>query len=250
MSRDARRAETGDAAPQPRRRGSSGRVLRNSRLGQSVRGRPPKREREILDAAIELFHERGYAQTSIEDVARAVGILKGSLYYYIDSKEDLLLRILEDVHEGVEAIIDRVAARSELSPLERLELYLREQVAFNAERINEIAVYHHEFSRLTGVRLSDIRRRRRRTDAWLVALLEEARQADELDAGVDPQLAAQCVFAPVVGMYTYFKPGGPISAPALSDFLVEFTLCGLGGVLRGANGSPAAGRARPRAPAH
>jgi len=44
--------------------GTSGRVLRNSRLGRSVRGKPPKREREILDAAVELFHERGYAQTS------------------------------------------------------------------------------------------------------------------------------------------------------------------------------------------
>jgi hypothetical protein len=140
--------------PPPGRSGSSPRVLRNSRLGQSVRGRPPKREREILDAAIELFHARGYAQTSIEDVAGAVGILKGSLYYYIDSKEDLLLRILEDVHEGVEAIIESVAARSDLPPLGRLELYLREQVAFNARRINEIAVYHHEFSRLTGAHLA------------------------------------------------------------------------------------------------
>jgi AcrR family transcriptional regulator len=218
--------------PPPGRSGSSPRVLRNSRLGQSVRGRPPKREREILDAAIELFHARGYAQTSIEDVAGAVGILKGSLYYYIDSKEDLLLRILEDVHEGVEAIIESVAARSDLPPLGRLELYLREQVAFNARRINEIAVYHHEFSRLTGEHLADIRRRRRRTDAWLVGLLEEARQARQLDPQVDPQLAAQCVFAPVVAMYTFFKPDGAGSVAAFADHLVDVTLYGLVGAMR------------------
>ncbi len=222
----------GVSEPPGSRPGSSARVLRNSRLGQSVRGRPPKREREILDAAIELFHARGYAQTSIEDVAGAVGILKGSLYYYIDSKEDLLLRILEDVHEGVEAIIDGVAARGDLPPLGRLELYLREQVAFNARRITEIAVYHHEFSRLTGERLLDIRRRRRRTDAWLVSLLEEARQAGQLDSRVDAQLAAQCVFAPIVGMYTFFKPGGAVSVSALSDHLVDVTLYGLVGAMR------------------
>ena len=42
---------------------------------------------------------KGYEATSIQDIADAVGILKGSLYYYITSKEDLLFEILQDVHE-------------------------------------------------------------------------------------------------------------------------------------------------------
>ena len=49
---------------------------------------------EILDSAAKFFYTKGYHATSIEDVARDVGMLKGSLYYYIKSKEDLLYGLL------------------------------------------------------------------------------------------------------------------------------------------------------------
>ena len=73
------------------------------------RSRPPRRRRqEILEAAAGVFHEKGYKATSIQDIADAVGILKGSLYYYIRSKEDLLNEILQDVHQHAIANISRL----------------------------------------------------------------------------------------------------------------------------------------------
>src|SRR3978361_1430139 len=54
------------------------------------------RSPDVLEAAIRVFHKKGYASASIQDVAEEVGVLKGSLYHYIDSKEDLLARIFED----------------------------------------------------------------------------------------------------------------------------------------------------------
>ena len=59
---------------------------------------PPPASRDPRDRRSR-FHEKGYEATSIQDIADAVGILKGSLYYYITSKEDLLFEILEDVHQ-------------------------------------------------------------------------------------------------------------------------------------------------------
>ena len=53
---------------------------------------PRRRQQEVIEAAARVFHEKGYESTSIQDIAEAVGILKGSLYYYIRSKEDLPLR--------------------------------------------------------------------------------------------------------------------------------------------------------------
>src|SRR5690242_21930048 len=60
---------------------------------------PRRRQQEIVEAAARVFHEKGYESTSIQDIADAVGILKGSLYYYITSKEDLLFEIIRGVHE-------------------------------------------------------------------------------------------------------------------------------------------------------
>ncbi|MDX6327302.1 MAG: hypothetical protein QOK15_3656, partial [Nocardioidaceae bacterium] len=56
------------------------------------------RDREVIEAAVKIFWAKGYANTSVQDVADALGMLKGSLYYYIDSKERLLEKIFDDSH--------------------------------------------------------------------------------------------------------------------------------------------------------
>jgi AcrR family transcriptional regulator len=53
------------------------------------RRRPADRPEEILDAAVELFGEQGFARTKLDDVARRAGVSKGTLYLYFDSKESL-----------------------------------------------------------------------------------------------------------------------------------------------------------------
>lgn len=78
------------------------------------------RHRDILDAAAALFAERGYAATSVRDIGERVGLLGGSLYHYIKSKEALFVRIHDIALQVAE---DRIrAATAPLSdPWERLE---------------------------------------------------------------------------------------------------------------------------------
>lgn len=61
------------------------------------------RKTEILRAASNLFIIQGYHATSLSAVASAVGLLKGSLYHHIDSKEDLLTEIIVDAIASAEA---------------------------------------------------------------------------------------------------------------------------------------------------
>ena len=75
---------------------------------------------EILQAAAETFIERGYAATSIDDVADTLGATKGRIYHYYRSKADLII----DLHlESLRILIDRVgaiASDDDLEPVERL----------------------------------------------------------------------------------------------------------------------------------
>src|ERR1700759_4722157 len=135
--------------------------LRGSGERRPLRGAAAKREKEILEAAVELFNEGGYANTSVEDVATAVGMLKGSLYHYIDSKEDLLYRIVEQVHESVQGIMTDVAEPEGLTPLERIGAYVEGQVIYNARNLPRISVYYQDRARLSPARLAEIRRWRR-----------------------------------------------------------------------------------------
>src|SRR4051795_7441902 len=115
----------------PARAKSSARGPRNNRsAGGGARGRK-RRDEEVLDAAARVFARRGYSDASVQDVADELGILKGSLYHYIATKEDLLYWLLEGVHADVELILEEVSQADDLSPLGRIELYARRQVLYN-----------------------------------------------------------------------------------------------------------------------
>jgi AcrR family transcriptional regulator len=85
--------------------------------------RPPRADNRlpaVLDAAARLFAQRGYAPTSMRDIAQAASMLPGSLYYHFAAKEDLLAAVYEaGVRELVAAV--RVAVARETQPWARLE---------------------------------------------------------------------------------------------------------------------------------
>ncbi|QRG09341.1 TetR family transcriptional regulator [Xanthobacter dioxanivorans] len=79
------------------------------------------RHREILEGAAALFAERGYAATSVRDIGERVGLLGGSLYHYIKSKEALFIRIHDLALQGVQDHI-RAAVDARTDPWERLQV--------------------------------------------------------------------------------------------------------------------------------
>jgi AcrR family transcriptional regulator len=92
-----------------------------TRMAQTLRiPRSDNRLSLILDEAARLFREKGYSATSMRDIATAVDMLPGSLYYHFAAKEDLLVAVYE---QGVRLITEKVsaaAARFE-EPWQRLE---------------------------------------------------------------------------------------------------------------------------------
>jgi AcrR family transcriptional regulator len=186
------------------------------------------RARQIMEVAERMFHERGYAETSMEDIAQAVGLLKGSLYYYIDSKEDLLYRIVGDVHAAVQEKLDEACARTDLPALRRLLLFVENQVDYNAHHVTRIAVYHHEWHRLEGDRLRDIRARRREQELAVIGLIDEARRDGDVPDDLDVKLAANSVFAVTIWPYTWYRRG-TVAPARLARFCADFVLNGLRG---------------------
>lgn len=202
---------------------------RRPRSGARKNGNNRGREREILDAAIDVFHAKGYSATSVDDIAVSVGILKGSLYYYMDSKEDLLLRIVEEVHEDVEEIIETALARTDLPPLRRLAEYVRDQVEYNVRNIKRVRVYYHDYEQLTTDRLASVRKSRRANEQRIVDLVKEAKKAGEVPADLNERVATKTAFATIVWMYTWYKPGGGVSGKELAEFCADFVVNGLRG---------------------
>ena len=79
------------------------------------------RRRRIQEAAREVFTEKGYAKTSIEQVARRATLSVGAIYLYFRSKEDLYVSLLEDTLEKFDQDMNEIRTRSDLTPVSRLQ---------------------------------------------------------------------------------------------------------------------------------
>jgi TetR/AcrR family transcriptional regulator, cholesterol catabolism regulator len=186
----------------------------------------------VLDAAAKVFHSRGYADASVQHIADELGILKGSLYHYIDSKEDLLFRLLDETHNEVEAILEEVAAIPDLGPLDRLREYARRQVDYTSRNLAKMAIYYHDVDQLSEQRRRELHRKRRMHEKFVTDLIEEARERGEASADVDARVVTNCLFGSMIWVYRWYKPGGKLRPPQLADACAEFVLRGVVGELR------------------
>jgi TetR/AcrR family transcriptional regulator, cholesterol catabolism regulator len=154
------------------------------------------REGDVTRAAIEVFFEKGYAASSVQDIADVVGVLKGSLYYYISSKEDLLFRIVDSVHEQSSAILDEVLAL-DIPAIERLHRYISRHVKWCLDNADEVTVFFRDWRYLTGERLTVVEKRRRRYERVIRQLIAAAQTEGDIDAGVDPRYASSFILSAV-----------------------------------------------------
>jgi TetR/AcrR family transcriptional regulator, cholesterol catabolism regulator len=195
--------------------------------GTAVKAR--RRDAEVLAVAAQIFTERGYASATVQDVADALGMLKGSLYYYIDSKEDLLYRLLCEIHDGVDEVLAEVTAVEGLSAMEQIELYVKRQVEYNARNLKRISIYYHDADQLSPTRRTEILTRRKAHEEHVINLIRQAQTDGAVDPDLDARLLSNCVFATVIWIYRWYRPGRRLSVEELSQTCALFVRNGLGG---------------------
>lgn len=187
---------------------------------------PRKRDAEVIAAATKVFYERGYSAATVQDVADELGILKGSVYHYIKTKEDLLFRLLEEVHDDVAEILEQVAAEEGLDPLQRLGRYVAKQVEYNLENLARISVYYHDFDRLGDERRKQVLAWREAHNTFVVREIKEAQAAGLADSSLDPRLAANLVFGTIIWPYRWYRTGR-WSRQVIADHCARYVLNGL-----------------------
>lgn len=189
--------------------------------------RTQKRAQEVLEAATKVFYERGYAATSVQDIADQLGILKGSLYYYIQTKEDLLYRVLESVQEDVTDILDGVLTEEGLNPLQRVALYVERQVEYNLTHLPKISVYHHDVDHLTGDRHASVQQVREAHARRLSKVIARGQEQGLIDPAPDARLLVNSVFSTIIWPYRWFRAEGEWSLTAVAAECTRYATQGL-----------------------
>lgn len=189
--------------------------------------KPPRRRRqEIVDAAAVVFHEKGYESTSIQDIAEGVGILKGSLYYYIESKEDLLYEILRDVHEEAYQQIER-AVDAETGSLAKIRALIVSLFSFHAENLVRIGVFFSDFRSLRPERQEAIVRERDRYDRLLRSLIRQGQSEGTVCPDVDPKVTALAILGMVNWIHQWYDPKGGRSATSIAEAYGDIAIAGI-----------------------
>jgi AcrR family transcriptional regulator len=187
--------------------------------------RAVRRRAEIIAAAIKLFSEKGYNATSTVDIGEEVGLLAGSLYYHIRSKEDLLYEILLELHTFALEEVRRVD-REGGDAIDRLRRLVRNHVLnYDALRIR---LFDSEFHHLDRERHDEILGMRKKYQAYVVKLIKKA-QSDGL---CNPMLDAASIGLAILGMLNslphWFHSGGKISKERMADSVEQLVVGGLG----------------------
>lgn len=185
------------------------------------------RRQAIEDVASDLFRERGYAGTSIRDIARALSVQGASLYAHVTSKEDVLWAIVDRAADRFEAAADHAEreadARRPGDPAEAIAALVRAHIEVLTADVDEAGVFVHEWRALGEERRATILGRRDAYEARFRRRIEEGIGVGAF-AMTDPAVASTTLLTALNGVATWYDPDGRLPAGRIADHLVELAL--------------------------
>ncbi|NNV07226.1 TetR/AcrR family transcriptional regulator [Geobacillus sp. C56-T2] len=182
---------------------------------------------KLMEAAVELFEEKGFKETSVQEIVEAVGATKGAFYYYYKSKEELLHDICVSYLDDLLCQQEQLLHEPEKSCTETLRAIVCMVIRNIRTRKKSARIFFREMRHLTDGHLSEIRAKRRLFRKRYEQLIREGIARGEFK----PSLHAEMITFGLLGItnwsYYWFRPDGRISEEELTDIFIDFILHGI-----------------------
>lgn len=183
------------------------------------------RKTEIHRAACRLFREHGFPGTSVRQIAEQVGILGGSLYTHMNSKDDLLWDILNDAADRFMKTL-RDVCESKLGTLQKLRAAILSHVAVITSDLDTAAVYTFEWRHLADQRRKDFTLRRDEYEQMFRGLVDQSIR--ERFIGVESAASATLfILSALNWVSTWYRTDGPMTADEVGRMLANYIFDGL-----------------------
>jgi TetR/AcrR family transcriptional regulator, cholesterol catabolism regulator len=180
------------------------------------------RRQQIDDVASALFRERGYAGTSVRDIAQALNIQGGSLYAHVASKEDVLWSIVTRAADRFHDLVGPIASATGAPP-QRLRDMIRAHVAVVTSTQRDAAVFLHEWRLLSTERRLALASRRDGYEGLFRRVIAEGSAAKAF-RDVDSKLTAMALLSALNGIATWYRPDGRLTAEQIADYHADLFL--------------------------
>lgn len=184
-----------------------------------------QRRNEVVDQAAHLFAARGYHATGVAELGEKVGLARGALYYYIESKDTLLALIHDRVITEVLSAGD-AANKMDASPVERLQFLGKELVRIITDYPDHVWVFLHEFRHLEGEAATNFRIQRRKFEEHIETILVAGRESGDFKID-DTRLAALAWLGLHNYIYIWHHKGSPFTAEIIAEQFGNMFLDGI-----------------------
>lgn len=195
-------------------------------MGHIQRKRQAK-EREIYETAARLFAERGYHATRMEDIAAALDMQKGSLYYYFASKEELLAKLVEG-NIGIALDVLQTIITENIPPSLKFSRAITAHLRVFQEHADIYTIYNSEkLSAITPQTADLADQLGRGYEKLWISLLTEGIAAGEFRADLDIPIVMKAIMGMCNSTLIWFKPGKRLTIEETAEIFTRLLLVGL-----------------------
>jgi len=187
-------------------------------------GGPRTRRAQLVTTAARLFSERGYHGTSMRHLGEAMGVLRGSLYAHIGSKQELF----DVVDHGADRFLERGEQATTLDgdAAERLEAFLVWHVETAIEHLEAATVFLSEWRYLDDDLRAIIRAKRDRYEAMARGIIADGIREGVFREDVDVYMAARLALSAGNWVYTWYRPGGGLTPTEIGEVFADMLVRG------------------------
>jgi AcrR family transcriptional regulator len=179
----------------------------------------------LTDVALRVFAERGYDGASMDDVARAAGITKASIYHHVSGKEALLERGLGRALDALFAILEEAGARDGRAR-ERLRYIVTRVAETTLRLLPELSVLFR--ARGTSKSERGALERRREFDRVVTELVRTAQRDGDLRTDLEPRLVVRLLFGMSNSVVEWYRPGAALDAATVTRTVLGIVFEGIG----------------------
>ncbi|MCA2013337.1 TetR/AcrR family transcriptional regulator [Cereibacter sphaeroides] len=183
---------------------------------------PDKPRDRLLAAAARLFHQKGYAATTVREIGAEVGILSGSLFHHVRSKEEMLFAVMERVIAAMQQDLTR--ALDEAPDLTgRLRALIAVELSYlHGPASDATAVLFHDWRALSEARRAVLLDGRQAYFTLWHQVLTEAHSAGLI--AVEPGLMRQFLHGALAWTSFWYRPDGSLDLQTMTDQALTLTL--------------------------
>ncbi|WP_326553866.1 TetR/AcrR family transcriptional regulator [Micromonospora sp. NBC_01813] len=188
---------------------------------------PENTRRSLIASALELFEQRGFDRTSVQEIADQARLTKGAFYHHFESKDDLLRHIQEEYLEAQLAAIQQIEASSD-DPRVRVAELIRFSLTSVAEYRAHVTIFYQERRHLTGDALfAEVTRKRDLVEAAFAGMIQDGITRGVFRADVDSRILTFGLVGMCAWAYQWLNVGGPLSVDEVARQFGAVVLDGL-----------------------